>query len=346
MRPDAQQAFRDQARYCRGLGSAFNGLVCDLLAERLDVSTRFGSRIDAWQGHLVRDALALRAVGGLHGLARSGRAPRLTGQYPPVGHAEPEPLWTAIAEALPSHDDFLCEYLDRPPQTNEVGRSSALLGAALIIAERTGLDLSWHEIGASAGLNLAFEQYRYELGSAQYGSPSATVVIPSTWQGTLPPLSAQIRVAERAAADAAPLDPSSAAHRERLLSYVWPDQSQRLARTAAALDMAAAAPWRVERANAADWVAARFSGPLPANRVQVLAHTIVWQYLSPIERDTVTQVMNDAGNRATSRARVAWISMEADGMGDGAGVRLTSWPGGECSLIGRADFHGRWVRWL
>jgi hypothetical protein len=92
-------------------------------------------------------------------------------------------------------------------------------------------------------------------------------------------------------------------------------------------------------------VAARFALPLREGRVHVLAHTIVWQYLPQSERDAITMAMGAAGVRATDRAPVAWVSMEADELPDGAALHLTSWPGGERALIGRADFHGRWVRW-
>ncbi len=345
MRPDLEDAFRQQATECRRLGSPFNGLLCELLAQRLDDSKRFGRTLGSWAGPPVSDALALRAAGALHGLARSGRAPRLTAQYPPRA-GEPESLWEAIEEALAPHEAFLCEYLERPPQTNEVARSSALLGGALLIAERTGLPMSWHEIGASAGLNLAFDRYRYQLGPAHYGHPGAPVRISSLWEGALPPLGAPLQVAERAGADLSPLPASSIASRERLMSYIWPDQPERMERTQAALDVAAVAPWRVEQAAAGDWVAARFACAPTQDRVRVLAHTLVWQYLSETERDAITAVMNEAGRRATPRAQLAWFGMEADGVRDGAALHLTLWPGGERALVGRADFHGRWVRWL
>lgn len=345
VRADLEEAFRLQARECHRLGSPFNALVCELLARELGGSTRFVRSIDAWQGSPAADALALRVAGAFHGLARSGRCPALAAQYPPHAGAEAA-LLAAISDALRAHDDFLCEYLSGPPQTNEVARSSALLGAALLIARRTGLPLSWCELGASAGLNLLFDQYRYELGSARFGPASAPVTIASLWEGLLPPLAAPLRVVERAGGDLNPLLPSSPAHRERLLSYIWPDQFERLERTRAALDAAAVAPFRVERAGAADWVAARFAPPLAEGQVHVLAHTIVWQYLSQTERDAVSATMNEAGARATARAPVAWLSMEADAVRDGAGLNLTLWPGGDQELIARADFHGRWVRWL
>jgi hypothetical protein len=317
-----------------------------LLAERLDDSTRFGRIIGTWVGPAIRDALALRAAGALHGLARSGHAPGLAQQYPPRSSGEVEALWKAVAAALPAHEDFLCEYLQRPPQTNEVGRSSVLLGAALIISQRTGLALRWNEVGASAGLNLAFDHYRYDLGSLLYGDPNSPVLIRSDWQGNLPALSAQVRLAERAGADIEPLCVDSSDDRERLVSYVWPDQSERLARTATALDMLAATAWRVQRAAAAEWVASRFSPPFGEEQVHVLAHTVVWQYLSQNERNAITGVMSEAGSRATARSQVAWFSMEADDVRDGACLQLTLWPGGQRTVIGRADFHGRWVKWL
>jgi hypothetical protein len=346
MRTDLQEIFRQQARECRNLGSPFNALVCELLAERLDGSSRFGERVDTWVGPAQNDALALRAVGALHGLARSGRAPRLSALYPPYAPEEPAALWDSIAEALDLHSDFVCEYLERPPQTNEIARSSVLLGAALLIAQRTALPLSWNEIGASAGLNLAFDRYRYELGPATYGDSARPVTVRSAWEGNLPPLDAPFTVAERAGADLSPLHPESDAHRERLLSYIWPDQNERLERTQAALQLAASAPWAIERASAAEWVWTRFAEPLREGRTHVLAHTVVWHYLPEREREQVTLNMQAAGARATARSPVAWFSMEADGVSDGAALSLTLWPGGQRQLVGRADFHARWVRWF
>lgn len=349
MRADIARAFREQAEHCRNLGSGFNAMLCEVLAERLDTSSEFGRRVDGWPGAPVADALALRAAGALHGLARSGLAPVLTALYPGYGIGGDQPsaarLGEVLDEAVREHDAFLVPYLDSPPQTNEVARSSVLLGAALWIAQRTGLALEWHEIGASAGLNLAFDQYRYELGAGSFGAAGNGVTIRSTWEGKLPPLGAQLRVVERAGCDKNPLDPGSPALRERLLSYVWPDQSERLQRTAAALELAARAPYRVDRALASEWVGARFSAPLHAGTVRVLAHTIVWQYLPRAERDAVRDAVEEAGARASKDAQVAWFGMEADDVRDGAGLRLTLWPGGRAEPLGRADFHGRWVRW-
>ena len=54
----------------------------------------------------------------------------------------------------------------------------------------------------------------------------------------------------------------------------------------------------------------------------------------------------DAGSRAMMDAPLARLQLEADGEPEGAAILLTLWPTGETREIGRADFHGRWVKWV
>lgn len=336
-------AFRRQAEACRDLGSPLNALVCDLLCDRLTDAGAFGGRIHRWPGEPVAEALALRSCGGLHALARSGRCPALTEVYPPAT-ASPEAMRRGIAAALAGHDGFLAGYLDSPPQTNEVARSGLLLGGCLAIAGATGLPLEILEIGSSAGLNLGFDRYHYDLGDGRtWGDAASPVTIRTCWEGG-GPADAILRIAGREGCDRNPLDPASAADRERLLSYVWPDQIERLARIDAALAVAADAGWTVARADAADWVENRFARPA-AGRVRVLMHTIVWQYLPAEVQRRIEAALDTAGAAATAEAPIAWLRVEPDGLPGSAGIRLTLWPGGETRLLGRADYHGRWARW-
>ena len=48
--------------------------------------------------------------------------------------------------------------------------------------------------------------------------------------------------------------------------------------------------------------------------------------------------------RATA-APLAWLRMEGDGADPGAAITLTLWPAARHRLLGRADYHGAWVRW-
>jgi hypothetical protein len=353
VREDIVQAFHWQAQSSKNLGSPFHGLLLGLLAERLGdpepQATRVGQRIASWSERTIADALALRFVGGLHALVRAGRAPGLARLYPPASPTSAE-LWPEVLSTMQRHDDFLHDFLDSPPQTNEVARSSILLGGALLIAARTGLPLRWHEIGSSAGLNLQFDRYRYELGDRVWGDPASPVVIRSPWSGRAPDLTVPLSIVSRAGCDIAPLDPSSETARERILSYVWPDQTERLARTKAALELAALSSQRVRQEPASSFVARHFAVDAEDGVVRTLAHSIVWQYLPKSERDAVRQTLAQAGQRASERAPIAWFRMEGDGAPNGsqnrgAALTLTMWPGGVEQEVGRGDFHGRWARW-
>lgn len=339
------ESFARQAAACDALGSPFTARICRLLAERLDPASEFGRRITAWPGSPGEDALALRAAGGLNALARSGRCAALTVAYPP-NMVDDTALWAALREAIAAHDSFLAGYLDSPPQTNEVARSNAILGGCLCVAAATGKPLEVLEIGSSAGLNLAFDRYRYDLGGGRaWGAPDAAVRIAARWEGDPPPLDAPLMVARRAGCDLAPLDPAAPRDRERLLSYVWPDQSERIARTVAALGLAAEDARHVERADAASWIEARLGEPAPTGHARVIFHTIVWQYLPRATRERIEAAIGAAGRAATVDTPLAWLTVEADGRTDSAAIGLTLWPSGAGIRLGRADFHGRWTRW-
>lgn len=342
-------SFDSQAESCRRLGSPFTALFCEAMAERLDRGSAFGRRVLDWPGGPRADALALRCAGAFNALARSGRAPALTSLYPP---AEPstDALWCGILTALAKHDAFLTAYLDSAPQTNEVKRCAVLLGGALVVARETGLPLDLLEIGASAGLNLGFDGYRYELGEGTWGDPAAPVRIRSDWRGASPPLDAPLAVASRRACDLNPLDPGNPENRDRVMSYTWPDQSDRITTTQAAFDAAARQPWRVEKADAAAWVETRLAEPQRRGQARVLMHTIMWQYLPDAAKRRIEQAMAQAAAAATQEAPLAWLRMEADGQSGSAAVMLAVWPqitsrNGGAREIARADFHGRWVEW-
>jgi hypothetical protein len=345
--PDADRvlnSFRKQADSCRRLGSPFTGALCELLTEVLDPGSRFGERILAWRGDAGSDALALRAAASLHALARSGRAPYLTRAYPPH-QASPDEIRQAAVKAIGEWDDFLHDYLDHPPQTNEVARSAAILGGCLLIAERTRQPLALFELGASAGLNLCFDRYRFELGEAEWGNAEAAVVVRSSWQGDFPPLGAPLGVVERAGCDTNPLDPGSPQDRERLLSYIWPDQRDRLRLTEKALEEASAEPWRVERADAAAWVEESLATPAKDGQTRVLFNTIFWRYLPEETKRRIQRSVHRFAERATPQSPLAWLRIEEGESAEGAEIRLSLWPDGEDRYLGIADYHGRWVKW-
>ena len=342
--PRIAAAFAAQSAACARMGSPFTAALLAGAGDWLDPAARTGARVRDWPGDPSADALPLRLAGALHALARSGEAPALAAAWPPDPQGDPG---RAAAHALQSHDARLAAWLDGPPQTNETARAAALLGGALRALALSGAaEIELLEIGASAGLNLGFDGYAYDLGpGVARGDPAAPVRIPSLWRGPAPDPTAPLHVAARAGCDPAPLDPADPAHRARLTAYVWADQTARLARLRAALDDAAARPWRVARATAADWLPARLAAPQPAGRLRLVWHSIVWQYLSPAEKSGIQAALAQAGAAATETRPLGWLRMERDGTPASAALTLTLWPGGATRELARTDSHGAWTDW-
>ena len=339
--------FRGQAEQCRAAGSR---LTADLL---------HGAADDLVAGGPVADLLApleqdppasvpaLRFAGALHRLVLERRAPALAVHYPSVG-GTPGDVWPAARAAVAEHRSRLEELVRRPVQTNEVGRSSALLGGLLHVAAATGLPVRLLEVGASGGLNLHVDRYRHEVADGVVlGDPGSPVVLDARWHGPLPPLSAPLRIVERRGCDPAPLDPGSTEDRLTLTSYVWADQLDRFERLRAALQVAAARPEPVDRRTGSDFLERELREPR-AGVATVVWHSVVRQYLSELERVRLLALVEHAGAAATVAAPVAHLSLEPQRVGDVDFrylVSLTTWPGAASRVLADCEGHGPPVTW-
>lgn len=337
--------FRQQIAACRNLGSPFTAKVLETVLAMLEqpAAAPWTAALLGWRGDPQADALALRLAGALHRIVRDGDS-ELAAAYA-AGRIDA----ARIDAALGRHGDVLARYLQSPPQTNEPQRSAMLLGGFLVIAAETGRPLACREIGASAGLNLLWPDYACDFGDWHYGdAATAPLVLQAGWSGPRPP-QAQILLHSRAGCDRAPLDAGNADDRERLLSYVWADQTARLQRIAAALDHAAGQAVTPLQQDAGDFVTAQLAAR-PADAAFVLYHSIVWQYLPADEKQRISRAMEQAGAAATENAPLAWLRLEAGAATDGAELLLTLWRGNgraaETRLLGIGDYHGRWMRWL
>ncbi|MEB2344116.1 MAG: DUF2332 domain-containing protein [Deltaproteobacteria bacterium] len=340
------EAFRSQALGCASTGSP---IYAELLARAggdLAAGGVFAEIVADYRGHPLLDALALRIFAAVHALVLAGDAPALAAHYPSAGgRYEAEGAWRALhALARERRDDLRVAAVARPVQTNEVRRCAVLLGGFLRVAHETGLPLRLREVGASAGLNLGWDRYRYALGPQGWGEPRARVVLGSDWSGALPPLAAPVRVASRAGCDVAPIDLRDGEQCRKLESFVWPEQLERLATLRAAIAALRPEPPPVEAAHAGDWVARELAAPAPGEAT-VLFHSVVWWYLSGAERQRIDTDVRAAGARATPGAPLAWLRMEGARL-DEAELRLLLWPGGEDRLLARTHWHGAWVHWL
>jgi hypothetical protein len=340
-----RRAFLDQAQSCEALGSPFTARLCRLVAQRLTPGNPVADLVLNWLGDPSpkADSVALRLAGCLHGLVLEGKDPRLVAAYPP-NTADDGALWLAVSSAFETHADFILGRMQSAPQTNEVRRSGALLPGFMTLGRLLGKPLVLSEVGSSAGLNLQWDRYRYNLGGRVWGDLSSPVSIEPDWHGAAP-TAADLVVAERAGCDLNPLDAADPDDCLRMLSYVWADQADRLSRTRNALATAEANQLQIVKADAIDWLKIRLA-TTHAGATHVIFHTIAWQYLPKTLQAEGEALIEGAGSRATAAAPLARLSLEADGGPDGASLSLQIWPTGEKRQIGRADFHGRWVKWV
>ncbi|MGH9112922.1 MAG: DUF2332 domain-containing protein [Acidimicrobiales bacterium] len=325
---------RFQRDSCAALGSS---LYADLLeATAIDVAAGgpCASALRPHEGDPFGSALPLRFLGAIHRLVLDGRAPALAAHYPSVGGAPRAGLVDDFLATVPELRAEIEARIDDGVQTNEVGRAAALVGGFVEVARRSGLPLRVLEVGASAGLNLRWDQFWYDTGASSFGDPGSPVRFVGMWEGSLPVLDdVPVTVAERAGCDRSPIDPTSQDGRRTLRSYLWPDMRDRLARLDAALDVAARVPASVDAADVGDWLGRRLADPV-AGVATVVYHSIVWQYLPARSRDRMRVALRRAGEAAPAGAPVAWLRLEPSG--PVADLRLTYWPGG-----GGADGGGR-----
>ena len=341
---DVRNAFSFQADWARRLDAPFTERLCTVVGDVLDRATAVGARVLDWPGAPIADALVLRLLGGLHALVRAGALPALAAVYPPNTLPDDKILAARLRDALADDEASrqLLPWLDAPPQTNEVARSGVLMPGLMVVAAATGLPLRLFELGASGGLNLRLDRYAYDLGGARSGPADAPIVLAPAWTGPPPP-AAVVAVATRAAVDLAPVDVARA--RDRLLAYVWPDQPERAARLAAAIDAFVADPAPIARADAADWVEAHVA-LLPGTATVVL-HSIAFQYFPPASQARIAAHMATTEVAATAAAPLAWLRFEMPpGPPALPELRLTLWPGGDDRLLARAHPHGASVEWL
>ncbi len=335
------RVLHQQSASCTALGSPFMGQLLFLLADSWRKSGNLADFCASFEGDIGPSgySLPLRLAGALHALVLTGRDPDLAAVYPPHETTDIE-LEEAIWPAIRRHEAFILDWMTSAPQTNEVRRSAVLIPSAHWLANHIALPFVTSELGASAGLNMAWDKFALSTPAGRLGPDTAALTLTPDWQGDMPP-AAPITVTQRSGVDLNPLDPHDQEQRQRLLAYLWPDQPYRAELTLAAI---AARAGTVDRDDAVAWLKQRLETPHPGH-LHLIYHTIAWQYFPQDAQSRGTALIEAAGAAATEDAPLAWLRFEADGESPGAGITLRLWPGDQQIALGRADYHGRWVNW-
>ena len=345
---DLLSAVRRQAEACDELGSPMYADVLHRVGVDIDAGGVFASVLAGHEDDPGPSAIALRLLGSVHRLVLDGTASDLAAYYPSVGGTWQSPAgWECLLRAVHEHAAAVRRGLDQPPQTNEVGRSAVLFGGLRHVVAEHGMPLRLCEIGASGGLNLLADRFCYvDQDGRVHGKVDSPVRLQGAWSGRQPP-DARVEVVDRLGSDLAPVDVSMPAGRLTLLSYVWPDQTERVSRLRAAFEVAAETPVRVRHASARDFV-----GDLQLSEgvTTVLWHSVMWQYMSRADQQTVTARLDDLGAQATERRPFTHLSFEPQRREPAASdheflVVLRTWPGGGRRVLAAAAPHGLPAVW-
>lgn len=264
--------------------------------------------------------LPVRLLGGLHHVVLDGRM---------AGWS-----WDEVREALKRQADWLARFVaEQPVQTNEVQRCWALLPAFLSLGDGRPLELV--ELGASAGLNLVWDRYRYVYGAGTWGG--GTLTLAGEERAPVPAVLLEARpvVARRCGIDLRPLDPADEDDVRLLECFVWPDQAERMARLRTALAIARFDPPEILAGDYVDLLPTLLAGRDPD------ARTVVFQTVSTVYLDAERYAEL---RRIVDAADVAWISTrrfseEETGLEGGFELETGT------RLVARMGYHGQWLEW-
>jgi hypothetical protein len=227
----------------------------------------------------------------------------------------------------------------RTVQTNEVARSSALQRGFAVVAGRTSLPLALVEVGASAGLNLIGDRYRYSYGKIELGDPASEVVIGSRLRGELTPPLGIAPVVWRIGIDRNPIDTGDADQALWLRALVWPDQPWRAELLLAAMRSARVSPPRVLRGDAVDLLPEVLAQAPPDTAICVYTSFVLYQ-LGPPDAQRLASVLAEAGRRRSLHR----LALESDST-ERPYLDLYG-PEGDRTRLAAAHQHGEWLEWL
>jgi hypothetical protein len=225
----------------------------------------------------------------------------------------------------------------RRVQTNEPARCAVLLPALSQLPQ----PLALIEVGASAGLTLLFDRYGYDYAGHRVtgGDPHAPTLYCQP-RGPVPLPSRVPAITWRAGLDLNPLRVTDDDDVRWLSCLVWPEESDRAERLAAAIAVARRDPPAVHRGDLATGLPA-LAAAAPAGVTLVVYHCSVLYQVPPQGRARFAATVRDLG--------ASWLSAESPGILPGTDAPAVDDQMYVLARDGRpvatADSHGTWVHW-
>ncbi len=254
--------------------------------------------------------------------------------------------WHEVRElVLASWDDIASCALARSTQTNEARRLATLLPAFGLVDQPFALI----EVGASAGLCLYPDRWRYEFGDGRRVGDARAPLLSTRANPETPVPEALPTVLWRAGLDLNPLDVSDSDDLRWLETLIWPvgagdEDGERLSRLHSAAHIARSDPPRVDIGDLLADTEKLIDEALRHARSVVVFHSAVLAYLPENARQAFSERM--IASPAT------WIANEGIGIvpeteGTLPGVREGAFVISADGLpLALCDPHGSWLEWL
>lgn len=280
-------------------------------------------------------AAVKRSVASFPGSELAEHYRRLAAGQPPAPHLE-----RAFTEFALAHGDQITGYLEtRMVQTNEVGRCAYLLpGFMTVAAENPGRPLALLDVGASAGLNLNWDQYRYRYSSGEaYGPADSKVVIECDARKGLPGLPTALpKVSFRIGIDLEPVNLSDDEEHRWLQALIWPEHGDRSTLLSAARETWLQARPTVLQGDAVELLPGALA-QVPRDSALCVFHCHTLNQLSSGARERFASILREA----STRRAVYHLASE------GQRVLLRRIIDGSATtlLTARRQVHGKWIAW-
>lgn len=334
------QVFKRFAKEAHVGGSPLYASLADAIANDPDLLTIASSAAHRPVPNLL--------FGAVHYLLLSGASHKLSSFYPSLS-PDPRPA----AEAYPYFREFCLKYehdirvllSSRLVQTNEVARCSYLLPAFAFISDRNpGSPLSIVDIGASAGLHLLWNRYRYQYDAKIVGDQSSPVRIKAEVRGSNPPPIPNTfpPVAFQVGLDLNPVDVTDSDSALWLRALVWPEHERRADRLKSAIDLAITNPPPLMAGDALKTLPTVLDHA-PSDSTLCIFHAHTINQFSLDERSRFDSLLDEY----SMERDLYLLSAEMLTRQDYTTVELASIRSGTRSTrkLANVDAHGSWLQW-
>jgi hypothetical protein len=298
----------------------------------------------------------------VHALLLEERTHELAQWYPNLtaDHRSPteRALAAVFARFVADHRGPL-EHLvaTRTTQTNEVGRCAFLLPALGLVAAEVG-QIGHLDVGASGGLNLLLDRYRYhyrdEDGATTTVGGDSPVIMTCDTRGDVPIPTTLPAISRRCGVDRNPIDVTDPTEAHWLEACVWPDQADRFHRLVQAIELARQQPPELLAGDAVTSLAPAIER-IGAGAHPVVTNSWVLNYLSSDARVSYLAELQRIG----ARRDLSWVYAEAPALipelpnepdpidAHRTVLSLVRWRNGERTVrhLATCHPHGFWMQW-